>query len=184
MIIETMGRYAGWIALYAGLAGSADVILIPEVPYDIEEVCRKVDARYDGDQGFCIVVAAEGAKPLGGAEVYKEGAGAGRVARLGGIAEILAAQIGERTGHETRSLVLGHLQRGGEPTAYDKILALRFGAAAVQLIEEGHFGCMVSLDPPEVKAVPLAEAVARIKTVPPDSDVMRTARRLGVSFGD
>lgn len=184
MVVEVMGRHAGWIALFAGLGGTADVILIPEVPYDIERVCDKVESRYDGDRGFCIIVAAEGAKPVGGEEVYKEGAGAGRVARLGGIAEVLAEQIGARTGHETRSLVLGHLQRGGEPTAYDKVLALRFGSAAVQLIQEGHFGCMVSLDPPVVKPVPLADAVAHIKTVPADGDVMRTARRLGVSFGD
>jgi 6-phosphofructokinase 1 len=184
MVVELMGRDAGWIALFAGLGGTADVILIPEIAYDIDKVCEKVESRFDGEVGFAIVVAAEGAKPAGGEAVYLEGAGAGRMARLGGIAQILAGEIGERTGRETRSLVLGHLQRGGEPTAYDKILALRFGAAAVQLVEEGHFGCMVALDPPEVKAVPLAEATAHIKTVPPDSDVVRTARRLGVSFGD
>lgn len=186
MVVELMGRHAGWIALFAGLGGTADVILIPEVPYDIDKVCEAVDARYDGDRGFCIVVVAEGAQPIGGQATYRDGAGAnaGLKARLGGIADALSEQISERTGRETRSLVLGHLQRGGEPTAYDKTLALRFGAAAVQLIEEGHYGCMVSLDPPEIGAVPLAEAVAHIKTVPADSDVMLTARRLGVAFGD
>lgn len=184
IVVEVMGRHAGWIALFAGLGGTADVILIPEVPYDLDKVCEAVNARYEGDRGFCIVVAAEGAQPIGGQAMYKEGAGAGTAARLGGIADMLADEIGRRTGHETRSLVLGHLQRGGEPTAYDKTLALRFGAAAVQLVEQGHFGCMVSLDPPEIRAVPLAEAVAHIKTVPADSDVMLTARRLGVAFGD
>lgn len=183
MVVEVMGRNAGWIALFAGLAGTADVILIPEVPYTLERVLDRVEERYDGHRGFCIVVAAEGAHPVGEGPIYKEGVGASRL-RLGGIAEVLADQISDRTGHETRSLVLGHLQRGGEPTAYDKTLALRFGAAAVQLVQEGRFGTMVSLDPPDVHAVPLAEAVKHIKTVPLDSDVMRTARRIGVSFGD
>jgi 6-phosphofructokinase 1 len=160
-------------------------VLIPEIPYDIDVICEKIDGRYDHDgNGFAIVVVSEGAKPKDGGAVYVEGAGAGRNARLGGIAQILAEQIGERTGRETRSLVLGHIQRGGEPIAYDKVLALRFGSAAVQLLEEGKFGCMVALDPPDVKAVPLSEATAHIKTVPLDSDVVRTARRLGVSFGD
>ncbi len=183
MVVEVMGRNAGWIALFAGLAGTADVILIPEVPYELERIAARVEERYDGDRGFCIVVAAEGAHPIGGGPIYKEGVGASRL-RLGGIAEVLADQIAEATGRETRSLVLGHLQRGGEPTAYDKTLALRFGAAAVQLIAEKSFGCMVSLDPPSVRAVPLADAVSEIRTVPLDSDVMRTARSIGVSFGD
>jgi 6-phosphofructokinase 1 len=184
MVVELMGRDAGWIALFAGLGGTADVILIPEIPYDLDKVCAKVQSRFDGDRGFCIVVAAEGAKPLGGDALYLEAAKAGTVARLGGVAERLSAQIAERTGRETRSLVLGHLQRGGEPTAYDKVLALRFGAAAVEIIEQGHFGCMVALDPPDVQAVPLDEAVAHLKLVPLDGDVIRTARRLGISFGD
>lgn len=184
MVVELMGRDAGWIALFAGLGGTADVILIPEIAYDLDRVCEKVESRYDGDRGFAIVVAAEGAREAGGEPVYQEGAGPGHAARLGGIAERLAEQIGERTGRETRSLVLGHLQRGGEPTAYDKVLALRFGAAAVELAERGRFGCMVALDPPEVRAVPLAKAVAHIKTVPVEGDIVRTARRLGISFGD
>ncbi|MBT8336247.1 MAG: ATP-dependent 6-phosphofructokinase [Gemmatimonadetes bacterium] len=185
MVVEVMGRDAGWIGLFAGLGGTADVVLIPEIPYDLDIVCEKIQERYDDDgHGFAIVVVSEGAKPKDGAAVYVEGAGAGRNARLGGIAQILARQIGERTGRETRSLVLGHLQRGGEPIAYDKVLALRFGSAAVQLLEEEKFGCMVALDPPNVKAVPLSEATAHIKTVPLDGDVVQTARRLGVSFGD
>lgn len=184
MVVELMGRDAGWIALFAGLGGTADVILIPEIPYDIEKVCEKVESRYRGDRGFCIVVTAEGARPAGGSASYIEGARAGRAARLGGAAETLAEEIGSRTGREVRSLVLGHLQRGGEPTAYDKVLALRFGAAAVHLIEQEHFGCMVALDPPEILAVPLEEATARLKLVPTHGEIVQTARRLGVSFGD
>ncbi len=184
MVVELMGRNAGWIALFAGLGGTADVILIPEIEFDLERVCEKIESRYDGERGFAIVVVAEGARERGGEPVYQEEAGPGHSGRLGGIAERLAERIGDRTGHETRSLVLGHLQRGGEPTAYDKVLALRFGAAAVELVEKGHFGCMVALDPPEVQAVPLARAVAHIKTVPVEGDVVRTARRLGISFGD
>ncbi len=184
MVVELMGRDAGWIALFAGLGGTADVILIPEIPYDLDKVCEKVESRFDGERGFCIVVAAEGARPVGGDAVYIEEAQAGGMARLGGVAERLTAQISQRTGREARALVLGHLQRGGEPTAYDKVLALRFGAAAVQIIEEGHFGCMVALDPPDVRAVPLDEAIAHLKLVPPDGDVVRTARSLGISFGD
>jgi 6-phosphofructokinase 1 len=184
MVVELMGRHAGWIALFAGLGGTADVVLIPEIPYDLDVVCAKVESRYRDERGFAIVVVAEGARPSGGDVVYQESEAAGAAARLGGIGERLTTEIGERTGRESRCLVLGHLQRGGEPTAYDKILALRFGAAAIELAEAGQFGCMVALDPPAVKAVPLAEAIAEIKLVPLDSDVMRTARRLGISFGD
>ena len=184
MVVELMGRDAGWIALFAGVAGTADVILIPEIPYDLDRVCEKVESRYSGEDGFAIVVAAEGARPAGGAASYVEEHPDAGAPRYGGIGERLADEIGKRTGRETRSLVLGHLQRGGQPVAYDRILALRFGAAAVQLVEEGRFGCMVALDPPEILAVPLEEAVARTRRVPLDGDVMRTARALGVSFGD
>lgn len=184
MVVELMGRNAGWIALFAGLAGTADVILIPEIPYDIEAVCRKIQSRYEGEDGFAIVVAAEGAMPKGGDISYIEETPVEGMPRLGGIAERLAHEIGERTGRETRSLVLGHLQRGGEPLAYDRILALRFGAAAVELAERGQFRSMVALDPPDVKAVPLAEAVEHMKLVPVDGDVVNTARALGVSFGE
>lgn len=184
MVVELMGRDAGWISLFAGLGSTADVILIPEIPYDLQKVCEAVEARYDGDDGFCIVVAAEGAKPRDGDVVYKDIYPTSGRPRLGGIAEKLAGQITQRTGRETRALVLGHLQRGGEPTAYDKILALRFGAAAVDMVEQKKFGCMVALDPPRVKAVPLAEAIEKLNLVPVDSDVVRTARALGISFGD
>jgi ATP-dependent phosphofructokinase / diphosphate-dependent phosphofructokinase len=185
MVVEVMGRHTGWIALHSGVSATADVILIPEIPYDLDKVCKKIEERYaPGGPRFAIVVAAEGAAPLGGEQVYVEPAAPGRAARLGGIAERLARQIAERTGRETRSLVLGHLQRGGSPTAYDRLIALRFGAAAVRCVAEGRFGTMVALDPPDIHAVPLEEAVREIKRVPVDSDTIRTARDLGISFGD
>lgn len=182
MVVELMGRTAGWLALYAGLAGTADVILIPEIPFDIGSVCAKIEQRYASGRRFAIVVAAEGASPLGGERVYQEMKHGRR--RLGGIGAVVARAIAERTGHETRELVLGHLQRGGGPNAYDRLLALRFGSAAVELVEAGRFDCMVALDPPEVLAVPLAKAIAHIKLVPLDGDVIRTARSLGVCLGD
>jgi len=182
MVVELMGRNAGWIALYAGLAGSADVILIPEIPYDIEFVCDKIQGRWKEGREFAIVVVAEGAFPRGGEPLFKQ-TGKGQ-RRLGGVAHLLADQIEERTGRETRDLVLGHLQRGGAPNSYDRLLALRFGAAAVRLAAEGSFGCMVALDPPEVLAVPLDVAIASTKTVPLDGDVVATARALGICLGD
>ena len=184
MVVEVMGRGTGWIALYAGLAGTADVILIPEIPYRLDSVCERIDDRYEGDVGFAIVVAAEGAFPEGGDPVLAEQRATGETERFGGIADRLASEIGERTGRETRSLALRHLQRGGQPNAYDRLLALQFGAAAINLVQDGHFGCMVALDPPNVLAVPLGEAVAKIRQVPLDGDVVRTARSLGISFGD
>ena len=187
MVVELMGRTAGWIALYAGVAATADIILIPEIPYHLDMLCARIEERYETGPGFAIVVAAEGAFEAGGSATFQEKAPGGRAARLGGIAEKLARsplQIEERTGHETRSLVLGHLQRGGEPIAYDRLLALRFGSAAVELVRDGCLGCMVALRPPEVLAVPLKEAVAKLKLVPTDGDLVRTARNIGVSFGD
>jgi ATP-dependent phosphofructokinase / diphosphate-dependent phosphofructokinase len=182
MVVELMGRHTGWIALYAGLAGTADVILIPEIPYDMEAVCEKIEARYARGRNFAIVVVAEGSFPIGGEPLFKQ-TGKGQ-RRLGGVSEIVADEIAERTGRETRSLVLGHLQRGGSPNAYDRLLALRFGTAAVRLVEEEKFGCMVALDPPEVLAVPLAEAIAKTKVVPLEGDVMQTARAMGICMGD
>ncbi len=184
MVVELMGRNAGWITLFAGVAGTADVILIPEIPYSFETLCAKIEDRYRDRHGFAIVVAAEGAAEAGGTQTFQEPGRTGGSPRLGGIAERLAAQIEERTGHESRSLVLGHLQRGGEPSAYDRLLALRFGSAAVELVRDQCFGCMVALDPPNVLAVPLSEAITQVKLVPTDGDVVRTARNLGISFGD
>ena len=183
MVVELMGRHTGWIAVHAGIAGTADVILIPEIPYEIERVCAKIEDRWKQGREFAIVVAAEGAYERGGQPAYIEKAKPGGNARYGGVAERLAQQIAELTGKETRSLVLGHLQRGGAPTAEDRLLALRFGAAAVELAAKGSWGCMVALDPPDVKAVPLKDAL-QLKVVPIDGDLVRTARAFGVSFGD
>ena len=183
-VIELMGRYTGWIALHSGLSGSADVILIPEIPFDIEKVCQKIMERERRGRRFSIVVAAEGARPRGGAPVVAEPAGPGRKERLGGIAEEVAREIAHRTGKETRSLVLGHLQRGGSPTTFDRLLALRFGSAAVRAISEGEFGCAVVYTPPTVGRIPLLEIAGKTKLVPLDSGVIMTARNLGISLGD
>jgi phosphofructokinase-like protein len=183
MVVEVMGRYAGWIALHSGVASTADVILIPEIPFDIDLVCDKIADREGHGRRFSIVVVAEGARAKdGGTIIMKEELG--REARLGGIAEKVATQIEERTGKETRTVVLGHIQRGGRPTTFDRLLALRFGAAAVRLIEKGTFNHMVALDPPRVLAVPLEVATSRMKTVPIDCDTVLTARDVGTSFGD
>jgi ATP-dependent phosphofructokinase / diphosphate-dependent phosphofructokinase len=184
MVVEVMGRHTGWIALHAGVSSTADVILLPEIPYDLDAVCRKVDDRYRSGRSFAIVVAAEGAAPSDGEAAFVEGAKPGQAARYGGIAERLAQQIGDKTGRETRSLSLGHLQRGGSPTAYDRLIALRFGAAAVRCVADGKFGTMVALSPPNVHAVPLEDAIRELKRVPLDGDTVLTARELGISFGD
>jgi ATP-dependent phosphofructokinase / diphosphate-dependent phosphofructokinase len=184
MVVEVMGRNTGWIALHSGISATADVILIPEIPYDIDRVCGKIRHRYETGRRFCIVVAAEGAVPVGGDASLAAEAKPGAAARYGGIAELLASQIAERTERETRSLVLGHLQRGGSPTAYDRLIALRFGAAAVRCVEQRSFGTMVALRPPDIHAVPIIDAVSRIKRVPIESDTILTARDLGIAFGD
>ena len=183
-VVELMGRYAGWIALHSGLSGSADVILIPEIPFDIEKVCQKIMDRERRGRRFSIVVAAEGARPLGGQIVIRQAAGEGRAERLGGIGEEVARGIGERTGKETRSLVLGHLQRGGSPTTFDRLLALRFGSGAVRAIAAGDFGSCVVYTPPNVSRVPLSQVIGRPKLVPLDSGIILTARNLGISLGD
>jgi len=184
MVVELMGRHTGWISLFAGVSATADVILIPEIPYQIEKVCEKVRDRDATGRLFSIVVVAEGARPLEGDPEVMEVASPGAAARYGGIAERVAREIGERTGKETRSLVLGHLQRGGSPIAYDRLIALRFGAAAVRCVADESYGTMVALDPPDVRAVPLEEAIKHMKVVPLDSDIVQTARDLGISFGD
>lgn len=183
MVVEVMGRYAGWIALYAGVAGTADVILIPEIPYDVNKVVEKIKARNEAGYHFSIVVVAEGAHPAGGEMVVQERE-AGRAERLGGIGQKVAAALEALTGQESRVVVLGHLQRGGSPTTRDRLLALRFGAAAVRALESGQTGVMVALDPPTVRHVPLEEATRRMKSVPLDHDLVLTARDLGVAFGD
>jgi 6-phosphofructokinase 1 len=184
MVVELMGRYAGWIALYSGLSGSADVILIPEIPFDIEKVCDKIRRREAAGRHFSIVVVAEGARPKDGSIELLERRGVGTVDRLGGIASKVARAIEHHTGKETRSLVLGHLQRGGSPTTFDRLLALRFGSAAVRAIADRSFGTMVGLNGPDITRVPLENVVGRAKNVPLDSDTIRTARDLGISLGD
>ena len=184
MVVELMGRYAGWIALYSGLSGSADVILIPEIPFDMERVCEKIRSREAAGRRFSIVVVAEGARPRDGSIELVERRGMGTVDRLGGIASKVARFIEHRTGKETRTLVLGHLQRGGSPTTYDRLLALRFGSAAVRAIADRAFGTMVGVNGPDITRVPLDEVVGKSKNVPLDSDTICTARELGISLGD
>ena len=183
MVVEVMGRYAGWIALHAGLAGRADAILIPEIPYSIENVAADLKRKLDDGKPYAIVVAAEGAKPIGG-DVTVKSRELGRVERLGGVAETVADQLQELTGRESRSIVLGHLLRGGSPTAIDRNLGVAFGAGAVQALAQGMNGVMVALQPPRLAFVPLKEAIAKLKLVPPDSEFVVTARALDISFGD
>jgi phosphofructokinase-like protein len=184
MVVELMGRYAGWIALYSGLSGSADVILLPEIPFDMEKVCEKIRSREAVGRHFSIVVVAEGARPKDGTVELVERRGVGTVDRLGGIASKVARTIEHHTGKETRTLVLGHLQRGGSPTTYDRLLALRFGAAAVRAIADRAFGIMVGLNGPDITRIPLENVVGRAKNVPLESDTIRTAREMGISLGD
>jgi 6-phosphofructokinase 1 len=183
LVVEVMGRYAGWIALNAGVSSSADVILIPEIPYDIHSVARKIRERHEQGSRFSIVVVAEGAKPRGGV-VSVLGKAIGQAEKLGGIGEKVAREIQEATDKESRVVVLGHLLRGGTPTSFDRLLALRFGAAAVRALDEGQSGVMVALDPPKVRYIPLEEATRRMKSVPLDCDTILTAREIGVCLGD
>jgi len=183
MVVEVMGRYAGWIALNAGVSSTADVILIPEIPYDIQRAADKIQERYASGHNFAIVVVAEGAKPKGGRHSVIEKK-AGSAERLGGAGARIAAELHERTGRDTRAVVLGHLLRGGSPTTFDRLISLRFGAAAVRALAAGKSGVMVALDPPTVRYVPLAEAAHRMKVVPVDCDTIQTARELGICLGD
>jgi ATP-dependent phosphofructokinase / diphosphate-dependent phosphofructokinase len=184
LVVEVMGRYAGWIALYAGVAGGADAILIPEVPYDLSTVADRLNARDRWGAKFSIVVVAEGAFPRGGTISLVEKSQGGFVERLGGVGAKVAATLGELTGKETRSVVLGHLQRGGAPTSFDRVLATRFGGKAVDLVQRGEFGTMVAYAPPNIISRRLDEVVGKTKTVPPDNDLLLTAKALGVTFGD
>jgi 6-phosphofructokinase 1 len=182
--MEVMGRHAGFIALHAGLAGTADVILIPEIPYDLEKVVAKIRARDRAGRHFSIVVVAEGAAPVGGELSYIGDALPGQERRVGGLAGRIAWELQERTGKEARSLVLGHLQRGGMPTGYDRLLAARFGGAAVEIVEQEKWGHMVALQSPHIVAIPIVEALAVPKRVDPMHDIVRTARATEISFGD
>ena len=184
IVMEVMGRHAGFIALHSGVAGSADVILIPEIPYDIDKVCEKVMARDRAGRHFSIVVVAEGAYPRGGQEATMGASLPGQAKRVGGVCDSIARQIQDRTGKESRSLVLGHLQRGGQPTGYDRLLASRFGGAAVRAIAEEKWAHMVALQSPHIVYVPLADALREPKRVEVDHDTVKTARATGISFGD
>ncbi len=184
MVIEVMGRYTGWIALSAAIAGGADVVLIPEVPFAYERVAERIRERERLGARSSIVVTAEGASPAGGERIVAVPRGGQREERLGGIGERVAAEIQARTGHEARFDVLGHLQRGGPPTSVDRVLGARFGTHAVDLVRQNRFDTMVALVPPDVVAVPLERVAGRTRTVPPDCDLIRTARSLGLSFGD
>jgi phosphofructokinase-like protein len=184
IVMEVMGRNAGFIAVHSGLAGTADVILIPEIAYDIDKVCDKIRERDARGRHFSIVVVAEGAFPVGGKVSIMGASLPGEAPRLGGVAESLAREIQARTGKECRSLVLGHLQRGGMPTGYDRVLATRFGGAAVRAVEAGRWGHMVALQPPTIVTIPITEALREPKRVDLRSDIMLTARATGVSFGD
>ena len=182
LVVEVMGRHAGWIALHAGIAGQADAILIPELPYDIEKVAGHVCRATAGARQHAIVVVAEGAKPRGGDVMVKSHEGG--VERLGGIGERVAAELGRLTGKEARATVLGHLLRGGSPNAQDRIFGLAFGAGAVHGLSRGLNGVMVALNPPKLEFVPLEQAVVRLKQVPADGELMLVARTLNICFGD
>jgi phosphofructokinase-like protein len=180
MILEVMGRDAGWIALYSGMAGGADIILIPEIPYDPQTIVDSIREREREGSNFDIIVVAEGAKRIGGSESYMDAASR----RLGGIAYQVAADIAQQIDLEIRVTVLGHIQRGGSPIAFDRILASQFGKAAADLVGKRQFGKMVALRGEEIIAVPIADAVSKMKYVDPEGQMVQTARSLGVSFGD
>jgi phosphofructokinase-like protein len=183
MILEVMGRHAGWIALHSGIAGGADVILIPEIPFSREAVAQKIQARENAGSPFSIIVVAEGATEIGHELVYQDRGDALHAPRLGGIGLHLQRDLEALTGRETRCVILGHLQRGGRPNAFDRMLATNFGSCAVRALAESKKGVMVALQAADVVTVPLSEAIANIKTVPPDGQLVRTARDTGISFG-
>jgi ATP-dependent phosphofructokinase / diphosphate-dependent phosphofructokinase len=184
MVLEVMGRYAGWIALYAGVAGGADVILIPEIPFSYESVCTKIREREDLGKKFTIVVVAEGAREKGHDFVTSAAETKIGEARLGGIGAVVSARLENCTGKESRVCVLGHLQRGGSPTTFDRALCSMFGAAAVELVAAGEFGKMVAFTGPQIGAIKISDAVGKLKTVRAEGNLVRTARALGICFGD
>ncbi len=184
MVVEVMGRYAGWIALHAGIAGSAHAILIPEIAFDIDKVAAKIRARDAEGRMYSLVVVAEGAEPIHGHREILAPAEIGHAERLGGVGERVARVLADKTGKDVRVVVLGHLLRGGSPTAFDRLAAMRFGSAAVRALDEGQSGIMVALGFPNVNYVALEEVAGRMKAVPLDSDTLQTGRDIGISFGD
>lgn len=183
MVLEVMGRHAGWIALYGGIGGGANVILIPEIGYDIQKVAQVIRDREAAGLHSTLIVVAEGAAPAGGTQTIESASGDGEY-RLGGLGDRVAAELQRITGKETRSCTLGHLQRGGSPTSFDRVLGTRFGVHAVKLIERGEFGRMVSYQRYHVGSVLIAEAVSQLNLVDPQGEVVETARGVGISFGD
>ncbi len=183
-VVEMMGRYAGWIALNSGISGGAHAILIPEIPFDLDKVAAKIRSRDQVGRMYSLVVVAEGANPADGRRSVLEQAGIGQAERLGGIGEWVAKELQARTGKDARTVVLGHLLRGGSPTSFDRLAALRFGTAAVRALDEGQTGIMVALAISGVNYVPLEEVAGRMKSVPLDCDTLQTGRDLGISFGD
>lgn len=183
LVVEVMGRHVGWIALAAGVAGGADVILIPEIPYHLDVITEKINQRYQSGAQFSIVVVAEGSMPFGGEAVYQAERDLGGVARLGGIGDLVAAQVRRTCQVDVRAMVLGHLQRGGSPTAFDRLLATRFGAMAVHMIAQGQLGHMAALRGGRMTAIPMSDAVSQQKQVPLDSDLVHTAFGLNICLG-
>lgn len=184
MVVEVMGRYAGWIALHTGIAGNAHAILMPEISFDLDKVADKIRARDAEGRLYSIVLVAEGAQPADGGRALLAPAEVGHAERLGGIGERVSQQLAELTGKDTRVVVLGHLLRGGSPTAFDRLAALRFGAAAVRALDEGQSGIMVALGLSGVNHVALEEVAGHMKAVPLDCDTVQTGRDLGICFGD
>jgi 6-phosphofructokinase 1 len=184
MVVEVMGRYAGWIALHAGISGSAHAILIPEIPFSLDKVAAKIRSRDSHGRAYTLVVVAEGALPRDGERAIAAPAETGHAERLGGIGERVARALQDLTGKDARTVVLGHLLRGGSPTTFDRLAALRFGAAAVRALAAGQQGVMVALAINGVNHVPLAEVAGRMKGVPLDGDTLQTARDLGICMGD
>ncbi len=184
MVLEVMGRHAGWIALHAGIAGGGDVILIPEIPWTFENVCQKILERESRGKNFTLVVVAEGAESPSGELLTREEDKDDRQTRLGGIGNLVSAEIEKRLLRETRTVVLGHLQRGGPPTTFDRVLATQFGAHAVRLVVQQQFGKMVCYHPPSIHDVPITDAVSELSSVDPEGAAVQAARALGISFGD
>jgi len=183
IVVEVMGRYAGWIALTAGLAGGAHVVLIPEIEYDIQQVCDAFHRRHGRGVTYSLVVVAEGARPKGGAPVVAVAGDASRQEKLGGAGQRLVEQICATTDYEVRSTVLGHIQRGGAPCAFDRELATRFGVKAVELIAEGKFGCVAAMDNGQLVAKPIEKAIKKLKLIDPAGELVRTAKGVGIELG-
>jgi ATP-dependent phosphofructokinase / diphosphate-dependent phosphofructokinase len=183
MILEVMGRNTGWIALHSGLAGGADVILIPEIPFTMDSVAEKIRAREESGCEFSIVVVAEGAKECGGVQIFQDTGNLQAAPRLGGVGVYCRHELERLTAKEVRCVILGHLQRGGQPNAFDRVLATNYGACAVRTLAEGQRGVMVALQAGVIVTVPLSDAIANIKVVPPEGQLVRTARDTGISFG-